>query len=245
MPEIGNYSARLPLPFAIERGRANLLQCPVYRNGALSAPTSGTFTLRDPGGVEIVSAGAVTVTGSIAERSIASALLTGSPYGAGWTTEWALLMGDSVVHTFRCGAQLVRVAPHPVVTDADLFRRSSALNPSGAAPITSLSHFQDYIDEAWVEISRRLLEGGHRPWLVVDSTELREPHLLLSLALIYEDLATRLSSAYLEQGKMFRGQYRDAWSSVRLTVDRSDGTTGVSGDPKRGSQAGGWWLGRG
>lgn len=232
------YSTGIELPYAIERGRSNLIRCPVYRSGALVAPTSGTCTVYDATGTS-VSSGAVTVTGSVAEYEVAS--LSTKPLGDGWRVEWALLMPDTVTHTFRASAALVRTVPHPEVSDRDLFRRSSALNPSGSAAITSLSTFQDYISEAWTEVQRRLLQAGKRPWLVVDSTELREPHLLLSLALIYEDLSTRLNAAYSEQAKMYRAQFEDAWRRVRLAYDTDD--DGTADGPKKGARRPGFWMG--
>jgi hypothetical protein len=183
----------------------------------------------------------VTITSSVAEYSLASASVSSYAYADGWVVEWALLMPDSVTHTFRAGAALVRTAWHPVVTDADLFRRVSGLNPSNANRITGLSNYQDYIDEAAVEIQRRLAQGGRRPWLVVDTTELREPHLLLTLALVFEDLRSRNNIGWAESARDYRMQFEAAWARAKLSMSwPSDDATATGA--KRGPKGSGFWL---
>jgi len=234
------YSTGIELPYAIERGRTNLIRCPVYRSGALVAPGSGVATVYDRAG-SVASTGAVTVVGSVAQYTVPS--LAAYAYDDGWRVEWALSMPDGVTHTFPASAALVRTAPRPEVTDVSLFRRVSSLDPNGAAPITSLETYQDYIDESWVEIQRRLFQAGRRPWLIVDATALREPHLLLTLALIFEDLATRLNPAYSEQADRYRAHFSDAWARVSFEYD-TDGDGIADGPKKSGRSAGFWFAGR-
>lgn len=233
------YSTGIELPYAIERGRSNLLRCPVYRDGALVAPTQSgsTCTVYDASNT-VASTGGVTVTDSIATYSVAS--LSSYAYGDGWRVEWSLVMPDGVTHTYPARAALVRSAPRPEVTDASLYRRASSLDPSGAGCITTLTTYQDYIDEAWVEVQRRLFQAGRRPWLVVDSTELREPHLLLTLALVFEDLSTRLNPAYAAQAAMYRAHFLEAWGRVALTYD-TDGD-GTADQTRKSGRSAGWWM---
>lgn len=234
------YSTGIELPYAIERGRINLIRCPVYHGGALVAPSAGTVTLYAPGN-QVASTGPAVIVGSVAQYSVPS--LSSYDYADGWRVEWALAMPDGVTHTFPAIASLVRTSPRPEVTDAALFRRVSALDPNGAAPITSISDYQAYIDEAWIEIQRRLFQAGRRPWLIVDATALREPHVLLTLALIFEDLATRLNPAYLEQAERYRAHFLDAWTRVSFEYD-TDGDGEADGPKKSGRSAGFWFAGR-
>lgn len=233
------YSSGIELPYTLERARDTTITCPVYGGGVLAIPASGTCTLADPAGTA-VSTGAVTITNGVATYSVTSASLTSKTYGDGWQVTWALVMPDTITHSFRTGASIVKCGWSPNVTDASLYRRSSALDPNGAAPITTIRSYQPYIDEAGLELQRRLLQQGRRPWLIVDPTELREPHLLLSLALIYEDLSSRLNAAYIEQARMYRQQFADSWNRVRFTYD-VDGD-GIGDGRKKPGARGAVWL---
>lgn len=229
-------TARHELPDLIERGRSAVLRCPVYRAGALVAPTGGTVTIYDGAGTEVTSA-PVTVSGSIATHTITAELTASLSLAEGWRVRWSLSFPDDGAYIFENEAMLVRVAPSPVVTEADLYRRCSSLDPSGAAPITSLDDYAPYIDEAWVILSQRLLGEGRRPWLILSPSSLRDSHVLLALALIFEDLMTRLNVAFGEQAAMYRRQYEEAWGRVRFSYDEDQ--IGRS-DTKRGGQSSVW-----
>ena len=67
------YTARLVGPTLIERGRDTPIACPVYRDGALVAPSVGTVSIFDSAGVSVVSAAPAPVRGSIAGYTVAAA----------------------------------------------------------------------------------------------------------------------------------------------------------------------------
>lgn len=236
------YSARVTLE-TIERGRANVLRCPVYRDGALAAPSSGTVTVRDRAGTALVSAAAVTVTASVATYSLASATVASSDYGDGWTIEWALVMPDAVTHTFRQDAALVRIQLYPVLTDADLIRRVPALDPSGTSPITRRTDYQDTIDEAWQVIVRRLRDEGTVPWWLADPEAMRESHMQLVLQMIFADLALRAPSAesYAVRADEYRREYHRAWSAMQVRIQRDAET--VPGRRRRAASPTVWLAG--
>lgn len=215
------YSARFELPDLIERGRDNLLMCRVWRLGALAAPSAGTVSVYDASNTAVVSAQNVTVTDSVARYNVVNATTSSKQLEEGWRVEWRLTMPDGVVHTYRNEAALVRCQPAPSVSEEDLYRRCSSLSPNGNS-ITGLQEYSSYIDEAWVSIQARLLAQGRRPWLVIASHALREPHLLLALAMVFEDLASRLNIAYTEQARMYREQYEASWSRMRFVYDADD-----------------------
>lgn len=217
------YTFRLG-PELLERGRANLIQCPAYISGALSAPSVGTVTVYDPSATAVVDAQAVTITASVAEYSIASATLATYAYATGWTFEWALTMADGVVHTARTDGSLVRRSFYPVVTDADLIGRLSALDPSGTAPITSAANYQAFLDEAWRVLVRRLVGDSSAVSKIVSGYALREAHLLLTLSLIMTDLATRSEGAgyYADEATRYRAEYGHAYAEARVKVDAAD-----------------------
>jgi len=234
------YTARFKLPTFLERGRDNVVKCAVYRDGALVAPSSGTFALYDKNGATVTS-GSATISGSVAQATIASATLATLGLSASWSIAWPLAMPDGTTHTFRNDAALVRRALYPVVTDADLFERVSSLNPSSNTPLTTLSDFQDYIDGSWTEIQNRLISMGNRPYLVMSPSSLREPHLLLTLAYIFEDLSTRLNEAYENRAADYRRQYEAALGRLSFEYDVED--NGIADTSKRRAVSPTFWMG--
>jgi hypothetical protein len=59
------YAARFIVPEALERGRNNLIKCPVYRFGALVAPVSGTVRIQRETGEQLIIL-AAPITGGVA-----------------------------------------------------------------------------------------------------------------------------------------------------------------------------------
>lgn len=224
------YSARIPTPYDLVRGQATTIRCPVYRDGALVSPSSGTCTVYDGSG-SVVSTGATTLTGSTSTYTFTpSSSLT---LGEGWRVEWSLTI-SAVIHTFRSDASLVRMALYPVISDQDLFRRVSGLNPAGAAPLSTLTTYQDFLDEAWTILVLRLISKGNRPALISSPSALRECHVLLSLSLIFEDFAIRLRESFAEDAARFREHYEAEWARLSFTYDTSD--SGVSPAQRRAAR---------
>lgn len=236
------YTARL-LYETVQKDRANVLKCRVYRAGALVAPTSGTVSVYAPDGTAVVSATSVTISGSIAQYSLSAGAVSAYDYGDGWRIEWALTMPDSTVHTFRNTGSLVYRQLYPVVTEADLYRRESALNPSNATVIHSATDFADKLDEAWADITDRLVSTGRLPWLAMEPSAFRRVHSYLALHLIFEDFASRLNEAYQAKAAHYWSQYQDAWSQLAWKEATTDGQT--ANKPRRsGGSATLWTCGR-
>jgi hypothetical protein len=234
------YTARFLSPEILERGRANTITCPVYRLGTLVAPNSGTVSIYKADQTAIVSAAAVTISGSVAQY--ATSTLSSYQYEEGWLVEWALAMPDGVTHTFRRDAVLARRRLYPVVTDADLLRRHSDLTQLRASGVTS---YQDYIDEAWAIIENRLVTSGRRPWLVMSASSLRDAHMALTLHLIWLDYATSAgdTSRYQQLADHYGRGYEEAWSRLTFSYDETDEN---KVDVRRASGAPTLWLcGRG
>jgi hypothetical protein len=154
-------------------------------------------------------------------------------------------MPDGITHTFRNDAALVRRRLYPVVTDADLFLRWKALDPSSSTVITSQSTYRDQLDAAWLDIQRRLIRQGNRPNLVVEPSSLYEAHLLLTGALIYEDLASRLNEAYMAIAERSRRQYEAAYHAIQFRFDADDDGIAPATERKRAGSATIWLNARG
>lgn len=218
------YSARFVLPDLIERGVAGVLRCPMYRAGALVAPVSGTITIYDDGGTAVVYVAVITITASIATYSFTPPIsLT---LGERWRVRWSLVMPDGVTHSPENEAALVRARLYCPITEADLYRVESGLDPSGAAPLTSLSSYADKIDEAWNKTQLRLIQHGNRPNLIIGPSALRECVMSLALALCFADVGSRVSNpVHTETAMRYRAQYEAEWSRMKLIYDTTDTAT--------------------
>jgi len=230
MPTPDTYSARFTLPDLIERGVTGVLRCPMYRSGALVSPTSGTVTVFDASGTAVVDEATATITGNVATYSWTPS--TSLTLGERWRVRWVLVMPDGVTHRPENEAALVRARLYCPITEADLYRVESALDPSGAAPLTSLSSYADKIDEAWAQIQLRLIETGNRPNLIIGPSALRQVTLDLALALCFADVGSRVTNpVHAETSMRYRAAYEAAWSRLSLTYDTTD--TGNLGAQKR------------
>lgn len=234
-------AARLLTPDYLVRGVDNTISCPLYLGGALVAPSAGTVSVYDASNTAVVSGATVTVAGSVASYTVPAAVLPASlALGMGWRVEWTLTVAG-VATVYRNTAGLVRSLLAPVVTDADLYRRESGLDPSGAAPLSSLTTFQDYIDEAWVTLHGKLVGKGSLPHLICEPAALRESHLLLTLALIFEDFKTRLSETHAQKADQYMARFEKAWSELAFEYDKSD--SGQSDGRRKRSASPTLWLG--
>jgi hypothetical protein len=236
------YTARFELPTELEQGRDNAVSCPVFRSGSLVAPDSGTVSLFNSSGTAVVDAATVTITGNTATYTIPSATLSGQSRSEGWRIEWVLTMPDGTVRTLDNEAMMVRRSLFPVVTESDLYRRASSLDPDSPHCITSETDFADKLDESWVTIMGRLLALGRRPHLILSPSALREVHLTHTLALIFEDLSARNADQYSETARMYREQQAAAWQDMRFQYDESD-DDGRTVDTTRKSPMTSMWLG--
>jgi len=239
------YSARFTLPDLIERGVAGTLRCPMHRSGALVAPSSGTVSVFDASGTAVVDGATATITSSVATYPWTPP--TTLTLGDRWRVRWSLAMPDGVTHRPENEAALVRARLYCPITEADLYRVESALDPSGAAPLTSLASYADKIDEAWTQIQLRLIEAGNRPNLVIGPSALRQVVQDLALALCFADVGSRVANpAHAETSMRYRAAYEAAWMRLSLTYDTTD--TGDTNAPKRSPSRsvwlGGWNHGR-
>lgn len=217
MPQRVQYTARFDHAELVQRGRTEVLVCRTYRDGDPAPPTQAgsTVTILDGDNDEVVSSAAVVVTDGVATYTLAGATTAALDYSGRWRVRWALVMPDGNTHTFENEASLCRVVPSPVITDASLFARAPLLNPEHAGHITKQVHYQEQIDEAWIEIVNRLVEAELHVEQILTPSRLRAVHLALTLAIIYETLGPDHSTT----AATFRQQYDAAWGRLAPGVD--------------------------
>ena len=241
MSAVDAYSVRFATPDLIVRGINHVVSAPVYRDGKDPVlPLAATVKVYDANNQEIASDTA-SIVSSVATYTIPGSTTTGLALGVGWRVEWTLQIGSRQLLA-RNDAALVRRDLHPVIGDADLIRRAPALDSSSATSITAKANLQDHLDEAWVEITNRLIAETNRPNLIMSPSSLRECHLQLALSLVFEDLATRLNLAYRELAQSHRAVYEQSWGRLRFLYDHDDDGQADSDYDRRAAQST-IWLG--
>lgn len=241
------YQHRTELVAQLERGRDNVLTAEIVDAGAPVTVTEAgsTVTVYDAGNVAIVDAAAITLVSGVPTYTLTAATTTDLPRGEGWRIEWSLVLPERT-QGFRRDAALVTCRLAPPATLADVFRRVSSLDPSGAKPITgkTLAELDGYLDDAWISIEGRLVVAGRRPWLILSPQALREPLIVGTLALIFEDLATRLNAAHAETARAYRADYSRWWADARFAYDADDSGAADSGasGPVQVGASGTLWL---
>lgn len=234
------YTARFRSTETLERGRTQTISCPTARAGMTATPGSGTVTIYRPDQTVLVT-GAVTISG-IATFSVTGATTTAEALGEGFLIEWALVMPDTITHTFRQDAALCRRTLYPVISQDDLTQRHSDL-PSllGAA-----ASYQPYIDEAFFTICTRLIGAGRRPYLVIQPSALRECHLMLALHLVFIDYSTSAGDGGRWQALAahYLTSFEQSYGALRFTYDEADDNR-IDPTKKKSASSQIWTNGRG
>jgi hypothetical protein len=211
------YSARLVDPgYAIERGRNNTITCPVYAGATLTAPASGTCTIRTENGS--ISSGAISVASSIAEYTITSAQMAGLDFSDDVSVEWALTMPDGVVHTFRSEGAICRVSGQQRIVPEDLYRLEPYLNPSSGGAVWSQTGADQCI-EAHLEVETELWLAGRRPYLVVSQSALRRVELMTALRMCCEALATTGRQTFVDKAERYTSLLERTKQQATLQYD--------------------------
>lgn len=235
------YTARFLSPEWVERDRANVVKCPVYRNGDKAHPSDGTLTVYNAAGSKVLDGVTVTITSNVAQYSIGSSTLANESLEDGWLFEWSLDMADGITHTFRNPGGCVRRRLYPVVTDADLLRRHSDLSDIRPSSLTS---YQDYIDEAWTHIESRLVGEGQRPYLVMSPSAFREIHVCKTLEFIFLDFSTSAGEGkWMDLADHYGRLYGIAWNNLTFRYDTDDDGLPDADDRRRSGTSTVWLSG--
>lgn len=211
-------AARWDLPVELlERGKDNTLRLRLYRNGAPQPPTVATVSVYDSSETPLVNAASGTITEDGASYTVAALVTSGLGLGEGYRVVW---VADG--QTYDIPAALVRRVLYPTVTDVDVRRRWGYLDSGTRGAMTAAATWQSKIDDAWITIMHRLLAGGRYPWRVLDPSAMREAHLLLTGAMIHDDLAARGNAVMADRASQLRQMWEAEWLRVPLVYDHDD-----------------------
>ena len=165
------YALARPVPYMVQRGVKQTLACPIRYQGSLVTPDSGTVTIVDPSGAEVVSSAAVTVAGSQATYEWTPD--ADATEGSGWEVRWSLVFGGDQYPTYYITLYVVDYVPPPCITEEDIYTREPELRyqvPQAQGSRGDSSGWQPQLDAAYYDLLQRLLDTGREPW------EIREVH---------------------------------------------------------------------
>lgn len=211
------YLVGFEFPDCLERGRDNVVVCPVYFDGPLVAPSAATCTLYDPTGAA-VSTPLAAITNNVATATIPTADIGAKDYGTGWRVEWALTLGG-VTRTFTNEAAIVRKAFECCVNDGVVFAHHSDLRALLAS--SKNGSVQSAIWQAFVTFQNRMWENEQRAFLIFTTTAPREHLKWLSIANAFEGLAANASDddGFQRQADKYRKRAEDAFNDMKFKVD--------------------------
>ena len=229
------YSARWLGPTFIERNKDQQIAVAIERSGSAVTVTSGTLTVYKPGGDVLVDAVAGTVAGgTFTSATIAAATTASETLDKGYLVKVDLVIsGDTF--TFYNDAVLCLARLYPTVAQTDLVaRHSEAANLLGAS-ITSL---QQYIDQAWEDITIRLYTEGVPYWKWRTPSALRQVLFDRAFELLFYDYSTLLGGAqtdrYAAFAERYAGLYERDMERLRSMIDDNE-DNGLQEDLASGS----------
>lgn len=209
----------------------------VYEDGAAVIPTSATFSLINEDGAAVIDGAGASISGGgeLSYIILASQIPNTLSYSDSYLIEWRATIAGAE-HLFRRPCALARSRLYPVISDIDLFTFYSDLNSIRPSTITS---FQPYITEAFIEIVERLRNQGNFEYLIIDSQALRSCHLDKTFSLIWRDMdssglgAGRYLDLSIEHRKAFESKFR----RLRFKFDLMEDNVADDGDGRRASHA--------
>ena len=215
------YSARWSGPTFIEKGKAQSIAVAIERSGAAPTLVSGTLTLYRPNGTKLVDAVAGTVAaGTFTSAAIAAVDTQDEDLGPRWLIEVDIVIGGNTF-TFYNDAVLCLARLYPPIGQTDLVQRhSEAANLLGAA-VTSL---QQYIDQAWGDLTNRLYTDGVPFWKWRTPSAMRPPLFDRALELLFWDYATLLNAndRYANFAARYAELYERDYARLKSTIDQDE-----------------------
>ena len=225
------YAPRIRIHDVLERARGFTVDLPVYRDGVLVSPTSAHFRLSDPAGNDVIENTAVSIVANVATYTInADQLSSTLALGEGYMQHWRLTISGQT-YSFRKPTSLARSALYMVITDLDLEAEYSDL--ASIRPSSIGSSYQQYIDEAWVQLIQRIRDLGNIEYLIMSPQSLRSAHKNLTFYLIFKDMdSSGLGEGrYLQLAQQHMREF--VYDFKRLSFKYDMNQDGVTDDPNR------------
>ena len=215
------YAAQIRTVELLERGKAQTTEIKIYHSGSQLIPTAATYTIIKPTGSDLLTGATANIdgNGTVSYAHTAEQLANTEQLGEGYVQEWTLTI-DGDEYLFRRMAALVRRRLYPVVSDIDLTATYSDLDNLRPSTLTS---YQQYIDDAWYQILRRIRNKGMGyEYLMMSPESFFEAHRHLALYLIFRDFHSSLGQSngrYLDLANEHYRLYRDEFDAINFVYD--------------------------
>ena len=227
------YAAQIRAIELLERGKSQTTEIKLFRDNAQLVPTAATYTITRPTGTDIVTGGAASIAAdcTVSCAHTVEQLADTQQLGEGYVQEWAVTL-EAEEYLFRRMAALVRRRLYPVVSDIDLTATYADLENVRPSTLTS---YQQYIDDAWFQILRKIRNRGMGyEYLMMSPEAFFETHRHLSLYLIFRDFHSSLGQSngrYLDLANEHYKLYRDEFDSLNFIYDENH--DGEADDPDK------------
>ncbi len=222
-------SPRIRLHEVLERAKTQTSTLIVYEDGAAVVPVSATFTLIDNNNKKVIDGAAASISGGGELSYIVTAadIPETLPFSDNYLIEWDVTWGG-VTYNFRRACAIARTKLYPVVSDIDLTAQYSDLESIRPSTMTS---FQSYITEAFIQIIERLRAEGNMEYLIISNQSLRQVHIDLTLTIIFRDMdSSGLGEGrYLQLAQEHRKSYEAGFKRLKFTYDLDE--DGINDDP--------------
>lgn len=231
---------RVRIPAVLVRGATSptKLEPRLGADAVGSAPA--TYKLLAPDGSEVAS-GSATVTSGVLSYTVPALDLPATlGFGSGYREVWTVTV-SGVVQTATRPAVLARYPLHCPVTQADLENEY----PDIARTLRiSAESAQGFIDAAWEDTVRRMLQDGMLPESAVDVDALVGPVRNLALAKLFRFKSSEKQPGSREEALASHHEqaYRADWTRMRTRTDLdqdgnadSEDRVGMLGVISRGS----------
>lgn len=224
-------------PDVLVRGQDTTLYCPIFHEGTGETISSASYEILNSS-MQTVLSGACDVEANLAFITINTSLQYGDDYRIKYTI---ITLGEADGHSNETiiaenELYIVRCKLSPVIASDDLYKRVSGLSPTSSSPHSTLQNYDSYIMEAWHIILNRLIQKGNRPNLILSNTALRECHIQLTLAIIFEDFATRLQPEWETRAISHRQNYEKTFLEINFRYETAETTS------KRKAALPSYWL---
>ncbi|MCP4763086.1 MAG: hypothetical protein GY870_15020 [archaeon] len=200
-------------------GQGATVQFQFYVEGVATAPTSGKFTLKNPGGETIIDQQNMTINGTLIKYVMTAGNLSEMLENYRILIEYVY---NSITYTANFLLDVVLTPLVLSVSNSDLLERHPDLNYDLWEGITSYS---TQIEKAFEIVKKDIKNKGRRPSLIIDASQIDILIEFKALELIFFDFSTDNEGINWDKYLKYAEKYNQELSSMNLKYDfDEDGT---------------------
>lgn len=215
------YSVAWAGPELLERGRSNVVRCPVFRSNAAVVPTAYALTVYGPDGA-VLATPSVTVVSSAAQATLTAGTMAAWAYGEGYRLEWTLTLDGVADHVFRRDCIVGKYNWTLTVTVEDLWKGRHSDLPD--LVVGGAAGLQDYLDQVVREFVHDLRQQGSLAHLVASGEDFRYVIIYRTLAAVFQDfkLVPDGEAKWGPDAARYEKKAADAWGKLSFKYDADE-----------------------